>query len=49
MLLITGTEGTSAAVFRRLVKDVNGGSLDPAALLASYERILALKSVLAPG
>ena len=49
MLLITGTEGTSAAVFRRLVKDVKGGSLDPATLLASYERILALKSGLAPG
>ena len=49
MLLITGTEGTSAAVFRRLVKDVKDGSLDPATLLASYQRILALKSALAPG
>ena len=49
MLLITGTEATSAAVFRRLVKDVTDGSLDPATLLASYQRILALKSGLTPG
>jgi beta-N-acetylhexosaminidase len=49
MLLLTGTEETSAGIFRRLVKDVKDGSLEPATLLASYQRILALKSGLAPG
>jgi beta-N-acetylhexosaminidase len=49
LLLVTGTEVTSAAVFKRLVGDVTDGSLDRAPLLASYERILALKTILAPG
>ena len=49
MLLLTGTEGTSSAAFRRLVKDVTDGSLDRATLLASYQRIVAMKSALTPG
>jgi beta-N-acetylhexosaminidase len=49
LLLVTGTEGTSAAVFKRLVGDLGEGSLERATLAASYERILALKASLGPG
>jgi len=49
LLLVTGTEGTSAAVFERLVGGLEDGSLDRSTLAASYERILALKASLAPG
>ncbi len=49
MLLITGTEATSAAVYRRLVGDLKDGSLERATLVASYQRILALKQRLAAG
>jgi beta-N-acetylhexosaminidase len=58
LLLVTGTEGTSAAVFKRLVGELGDGSLERATLAASYERatlaasyerILALKASLGPG
>jgi beta-N-acetylhexosaminidase len=49
LLLVTGTEGTSATVFKRLVGALEDGSLDRSTLAASYERILALKAGLAPG
>jgi beta-N-acetylhexosaminidase len=49
LLLVTGTEGTSSAVFKRLVGDLGDGSLERSTLTDSYERILALKAGLAPG
>jgi beta-N-acetylhexosaminidase len=46
MLMITGTEASTAAVFDALVEQARNGELDRAALEASYERILALKATL---
>ena len=44
MLLITGSEKTSAAVFADLVAKATSGAIALAPLQASYSRILALKS-----
>lgn len=46
MLMITGTEESTAAVYRALLERARAGSIDRAALDASYERILALKATL---
>jgi beta-N-acetylhexosaminidase len=47
MLMITGTEASTAAVYDALLQRARSGAIDRAALDASYERILALKATLA--
>jgi beta-N-acetylhexosaminidase len=44
MILITGSEATSAGVFADLVAKATSGAIPLAMLQASYSRILALKS-----
>jgi beta-N-acetylhexosaminidase len=44
MILITGSEATSAGVFADLVAKAKSGAIPLASLQASYSRILALKS-----
>ena len=46
MIMITGVEATSAAVYDELVAAAASGALDRAALEASYQRILDLKATL---
>ena len=46
MILISGAEATSAAVYDELVVQARAGMLDQAALEASYRRILDLKATL---
>jgi beta-N-acetylhexosaminidase len=46
MLLLTGTESTTAATYRTLVANAQSGVLPTATLKASYARILALKATL---
>jgi beta-N-acetylhexosaminidase len=46
IILITGSEATSAAVFAELRREARAGSFPHAQLLASYRRILRLKSEL---
>ncbi len=48
LLLLTGSEATSAGTFQRLVREATAGDIDQATLLASYDRILALKAGLSP-
>ena len=43
LLLLTGSEASSAAAFERVVASAEGGRLSAAALQASYDRILELK------
>jgi beta-N-acetylhexosaminidase len=44
LLLVTGSEATSAAVYRRLEREAADGTLDRATLLTSYRRIVAMKA-----
>jgi beta-N-acetylhexosaminidase len=44
MILMTGSEATTRAVFTTLLRDAESGELAQATLHASYERILALKA-----
>jgi beta-N-acetylhexosaminidase len=44
LILITGSARTSSAVYKRLLDAAQTGSLSHARLLASYQRILTLKS-----
>jgi beta-N-acetylhexosaminidase len=46
MLLLTGSEASSRSVFRSLLAAASDGRISQARLLASYERIAALKSTL---
>jgi beta-N-acetylhexosaminidase len=46
LLLVTGSEQTTAAIYLRLIKEATDGSIDRATLLASYDRIVALKASL---
>jgi beta-N-acetylhexosaminidase len=46
MLLLTGSEASSRSVFRSLLAAATDGRISQARLLASYERIAALKSTL---
>jgi beta-N-acetylhexosaminidase len=46
MIMITGTEASTAAVFDELVAAARAGALDQAALETSYQRILDLKATL---
>jgi len=41
---VTGSQATSGAVFDALYQGVKNGSISRSTLLASYNRILALKS-----
>ena len=45
LLLLTGSEGSSAAAFERVATRAERGGISPAALRASYGRIVALKRV----
>ncbi|MFN8630810.1 MAG: hypothetical protein U0838_10960 [Chloroflexota bacterium] len=45
-LLLTGSEGTTAATFRTLVAAAGSGAPTSADVTASYERIIALKATL---
>jgi beta-N-acetylhexosaminidase len=44
LLLVTGSEGASRSVYRTLLAAASDGRVSHARLLASYERILALKA-----
>jgi beta-N-acetylhexosaminidase len=44
MILITGSEATSAAVYATLLREAKDGSIPTATLQASYDRIIALKA-----
>jgi beta-N-acetylhexosaminidase len=46
MLLLTGSEATSRSVFRSLISAATAGEIPHARLVASFDRILALKAVL---
>ena len=46
MVMITGSEASTAAVYETLVEQARAGRLDPAVLAASYQRILDLKATL---
>lgn len=46
MIMITGPEASSAAVFDELLAAATAGELDEAALATSYQRILELKATL---
>jgi beta-N-acetylhexosaminidase len=48
LLLLTGSEATSSGIYQRLVREATAGDIDQATLLASYDRILALKAGLSP-
>jgi beta-N-acetylhexosaminidase len=48
LLLLTGHEGESEGVYRALVAAASSGRIDQDQLLASYERIQALKALLRP-
>jgi hypothetical protein len=39
MILLTGSERTTARIYRRLLREARAGRLDRADLLASYRRI----------
>jgi hypothetical protein len=43
ILLLTGSEASSAAAYERLVAAASAGRIPAAALRRSYDRILALK------
>jgi beta-N-acetylhexosaminidase len=45
MLLLTGSEASSAAAFEHVVAIAEGGRLPPAALRASYDRVIELKRI----
>ncbi len=47
LLLLTGDEASTAAVYRKLLRDAAAGRIPVARLRASYRRILALKASLA--
>ncbi len=47
LVLVTGSEQTTAALYLRLLKEATDGSIDRGTLLASYDRIMALKASLA--
>jgi beta-N-acetylhexosaminidase len=44
MILTTGSEATSRGVYAKLLAAANSGAIPRATLIASYNRILALKS-----
>jgi beta-N-acetylhexosaminidase len=44
LLLITGSQATSAVVYSRLLAAANSGALPRSGLTASYDRIVALKA-----
>jgi beta-N-acetylhexosaminidase len=44
MILVTGSEATSQAVYAALLRGASDGSIPTATLLASYDRIIALKA-----
>ena len=46
MIMVTGSEASTAAVYEALVEQARDGRLDPAVLAASYQRILDLKATL---
>jgi len=46
MILVTGSEGSTRAVYRALEDAVSAGTIDHARLVASYRRITALKASL---
>jgi hypothetical protein len=46
MILMTGSEATTASVFTTLLDDAEDGILPAGPLRASYDRILALKASL---
>lgn len=48
LLLMTGTEASTAAVHDRLLRAARDGSIPREALEASWERIVALKALIAP-
>jgi beta-N-acetylhexosaminidase len=43
LILVTGSEAESAAVYRRLLARASSGSISPASLRRSYDRVLSLK------
>ncbi|HET7830016.1 MAG TPA: glycoside hydrolase family 3 N-terminal domain-containing protein [Candidatus Limnocylindrales bacterium] len=47
MVMITGTEKSTAAAYEALLEQARAGAIDRTTLDASYERILALKATLA--
>ena len=47
LILVTGSEPSSRAAYRSLLRAATAGRIDRARLLASYKRILALKAKLA--
>ena len=46
MIMVTGTEASTAEVYDELVAAAQAGELDQAALETSYQRILDLKATL---
>jgi hypothetical protein len=44
MILVTGSEASTRAVYSALLAAAQGGSIARSTLLASYNRIIALKS-----
>jgi len=46
LILLTGSEAASISVYQSLVRAAENGQLDRAGLLASYQRVLALKNSL---
>jgi beta-N-acetylhexosaminidase len=44
LILVTGSESTSAEVFAELVKESRGGGIARSTLRASFDRIVALKN-----
>jgi beta-N-acetylhexosaminidase len=44
VILVTGSEATTSAVYARLIRDANAGLIFKSRLLESYDRILALKA-----
>ena len=46
MILVTGSESSTRAVYRALENAASAGTIDHARLLASYRRIKALKASL---
>lgn len=46
MLMLTGSEASTKATYASLLKDAQAGTIPRAALQASYDRILALKSTI---
>ena len=44
MLLLTGSEASTAAVYATLLADARNGTIPRSRLVASYRRILAMKA-----